>query len=55
MRAVMGSVASEFKQLPRKIDDLYLDDIDMNGLLWWYSAAKKMHRAAKEIALGGKK
>lgn len=55
MQAVCASVASEFKSLPRKIDDLYLDDVDMSGLFWWYACAKKMHRAAKEIGNGGKK
>lgn len=54
MKAVFGSVASEFKSLPRPVDKLFLDDGDMYGLLWWYDCARRMCKAAKENAGGVK-
>lgn len=41
---VIKSVVWEFKWSPKEIDELYIDDIDHHGLIYWYNHAVEMEK-----------
>jgi len=40
---VIKSIVNEYHWSPKIIDNLYCDDIDHNGLIFWYENLKELH------------
>ena len=41
--AAIKSVVNEYHWPPKIIDNLYCDDIDYQGLIYWYENLKELH------------
>lgn len=42
------SIVREYKWPPHVIDELYVDDIDHHGLIFWYNDVLDMHEQLKK-------
>lgn len=47
---MVKSVVREHKWKPHEIDDLFFDDIDYHGLIYWYNDIKKVNNELKAKA-----
>ena len=41
---IIKSVVNEYHWTPHYIDDLYCDDIDHYGIIYWYNNILEMHK-----------
>ena len=44
---MVKSVVREFKYTPKDIDELYLDEIDYHGLIFWYNDVLQIQKDLK--------
>lgn len=45
--AVVKTVVMEFHWSPNIIDEMYFDDLDHHGLMYWYNHLKESHKKIK--------
>lgn len=48
INAMIVSVVRYTHWSPKIIDELYLDDLDHNGLLFWYNDIKEQNKAIEQ-------
>lgn len=45
---MIRSVVREYKWSPADVGDLFLDEVDYTGLVFWYKDVKTVHAELKE-------
>lgn len=48
MNPIIKSVVNHYKWTPQEVDELYCDDIDFKGLIYWYNEVKDIVSKSKQ-------